>query len=813
MTKFYPQPPTKWTTALENIYAKQSTQLERHHEQLRQRDQQMVRKAENESLANTFSALAQFSSTIGKAVQAGKARKAEKEAEEAQLFKTKSSNIHRKASDVGEEKKFWGLTVPEYLKEKKNLFKDTKAWHEFIENKSGFSTELKDFYKKLSPREIVLAQEHAGFLKIKTLNEDQFRLYLSTQKNGLANHKALGSNEERATEFRTWQLKELAPWKNSDGLIGANLLKELDRQASTKEGTDKAITNTAINSGEAIKFKARITEYTTLGDDNLVQGNAANFFAEEVQLLALTFEDLSSEGGPTATQQAKDKLVPLLAELAFTDELDIPKLLGGELKGHSAGKTLQQALLTVPEYNQLMTAWDAAGNIRYNKFVAEKEELADSYLVNLTDGKYKTQDEYDTLIAPLEGVVSDTKWEELSGKNVLANTPEVYKKEKTQWDIKRNNGTLLTDDNKALAKKIDNSTLKTEITQEQDRLEESYSTQVIPFLSYDERVQGHGGNVINVTGKGTLNEKGLASDPFKRQLQYIFANFEAKAYAAILAKEPDATDITTRVSVLLEAEKTKNGYYEPAGGPGIWTKDSASGLSNLERSITNESTLKDNKTSWSNNIWNFWGQTNDPNIPGETRVDKLLNIRNAVLTPEKILDNLQNGITSELLYKTTMIPGKNETEVLQAIGKALLNDPEQKAFVQQNGIKKLLENIPTAQIELKKLVKESGDADLIAIDNIGLANASPKQQARYNNKLNILKSQKTSEKSRDDAQLEEQRNKRQAELEAEKERIEKDKARDEKRNEFIDSSAGLSSAIQQGANLINNISPSTDFIQ
>ena len=74
MTKYYPQAPTDWTTALEKIYAKQSEQLRRHHDQLRQRDQQMVRKAQNESLANTFSALAQFSSTVGAAVQAGKKR-------------------------------------------------------------------------------------------------------------------------------------------------------------------------------------------------------------------------------------------------------------------------------------------------------------------------------------------------------------------------------------------------------------------------------------------------------------------------------------------------------------------------------------------------------------------------------------------------------------------------------------------------------------------------------------------------------------------------------------------------------------------
>ena len=92
----------------------------------------------------------------------------------------------------------------------------------------------------------------------------------------------------------------------------------------------------------------------------------------------IEYKDLSSEGGPTAIQQAKDKLVPLLAELAFTDELDIPSLLEGKIKDHSAGDTLQKAFFDKEgsEYNQLMDAWNAAGNIRYNKFVAENEQEA-----------------------------------------------------------------------------------------------------------------------------------------------------------------------------------------------------------------------------------------------------------------------------------------------------------------------------------------------------------------------------------------------------------------------------------------------------
>ncbi len=117
---------------------------------------------------------------------------------------------------------------------------------------------------------------------------------------------------------------------------------------------------------------------------------------------------------------------------------------------------------------------------------------------------------------------------------------------------------------------------------------------------------------------------------------------------------------------------------------------------------------------------------------------------------------------------------------------------------------------------MKELVEKSNDADLKAIDR-NLANASPKQLKRYHDKLLIMEDQ-----GKEDAQqalqkiqedTEQKAKQRKKELERKKADIIRKKQRDEKRDEFIDSSADLSSAIQQGTNLINNISPSTDYIQ
>ena len=69
--QYDPQKVTDWVTPLEKVYARQSSQLDRYHSQLRERDQQ--EEAATLDLPEMFSKLASFSSSISKVVKAREA--------------------------------------------------------------------------------------------------------------------------------------------------------------------------------------------------------------------------------------------------------------------------------------------------------------------------------------------------------------------------------------------------------------------------------------------------------------------------------------------------------------------------------------------------------------------------------------------------------------------------------------------------------------------------------------------------------------------------------------------------------------------
>ena len=70
--QYDPQKVTDWVTPLENGYARQSAQLDRYHEQLRERDRQ--EEAATLDVPEMFAKLASFSQTIGSVVKARKAK-------------------------------------------------------------------------------------------------------------------------------------------------------------------------------------------------------------------------------------------------------------------------------------------------------------------------------------------------------------------------------------------------------------------------------------------------------------------------------------------------------------------------------------------------------------------------------------------------------------------------------------------------------------------------------------------------------------------------------------------------------------------
>jgi hypothetical protein len=153
MTKYtIAQNPTNWTTALEKIYAKQSEQLQRYHDQLRQRDQQLVAKAGNESLANTLGSLAQFSSTISKAVQQSQVRKDKQDLE----YKTKLENMFSLNPELSEG---FIKSISEYKGDRNDIWKDSTFFDPLLASLSEKSKEAAQAILKQDPRRMIIFQE------------------------------------------------------------------------------------------------------------------------------------------------------------------------------------------------------------------------------------------------------------------------------------------------------------------------------------------------------------------------------------------------------------------------------------------------------------------------------------------------------------------------------------------------------------------------------------------------------------------------------------------------------------------------------
>ena len=85
--QYDPQKVTDWLTPLEKVYARQSQQLDRYHEQLRERDRQ-EREARID-IPEVLGKLANFSQTVGQVMEARQARKLKQDDQNLKLSKAK----------------------------------------------------------------------------------------------------------------------------------------------------------------------------------------------------------------------------------------------------------------------------------------------------------------------------------------------------------------------------------------------------------------------------------------------------------------------------------------------------------------------------------------------------------------------------------------------------------------------------------------------------------------------------------------------------------------------------------------------------
>jgi len=225
--QYDPQKVTDWVTPLEKVYARQSQQLDRYHDQLRERDRQ--EQAATINLPEIASQLASFSKTIGQVMEARETGQKRKAAAEEQKTRRKLS-----AEDLEKRNKIWN----DYELNKKGLFKDSEGLEKAVRDSGLLDKYTKEELFGSSPkmqllrREVAISREADSIdLKVQKKLEDPEWNRKFTEAFG---------KPQKMSALRADIVDEITEtWNTSDGLYYAGVAKKVDDYLQTKWRTDK----------------------------------------------------------------------------------------------------------------------------------------------------------------------------------------------------------------------------------------------------------------------------------------------------------------------------------------------------------------------------------------------------------------------------------------------------------------------------------------------------------------------------------------------------------------------------------------------
>ena len=728
MTKYYPQAPTDWTTSLEKIYAKQSEQLQRHHEQLRQRDQQMVKKAENENLVEVFKAFASLSTTAGSL------------AKTADKSKTDSLKSKFEALPLDWQERIDQIAAEDALNnEHTNLVQALKK-----DTTLQWSPETKADILKLSGgkglrlQKILASERIQGSIPLinKKLNADTDAG--SKLQSEFDNRKSSG----KLKGFYSTQVRELLRELGlNDKYISTHFESEIERIATTKGVLSSLKYGDVVLTQEGLEFD-KLHEAATFSDDP--NGGA--------KLLQIDIQETIDPAKGIDTAQSKDKVTLKLYRLAKArklDSKDIYKMRTGKIEGHSSGDT-GEILLSEGQRLKIQSGVNEANAEVVSEREAEIKTLAGTVQAEL----YKGDKSIPELIALKNETLTTLKatlgedseeYKAISSIDPTLQDADSYAATRQEWaPFFEGNKKGQRIQNESIIKEIPNGRVRDELLEliEKDK---ALRTAVGYPSTFDKNKTDVGEKIINANT--TLNEESHLTGPVEH-MQIEITQKRDLFLADALDRLPDDPQQAFKVADgNWEDWLTKNGFYVTADKPGSgrFSPEPTGEYKNYK--FWNDSNIEARSVGDEHNI-NKWGSNiasgllqvaRNPNLPGDSAVDKLINI------PGKVLDIRDFGalfINGELQYTPEVILKARllkiqPSELVKRQGEALLNspNPNHKLLADRIKLKDKLDNIPTSEMDLLKKIQELGDKELLFIFNRGLEKASPKQIQRLLAKL------------------------------------------------------------------------------
>jgi len=221
--QYDPQKVTDWVTLLENVYARQSSQLDRYHSQLRERDQQ--EEAATLDLPEMFSKLASFSQSIASLKKANERKKAEQKADEQAKWEIERINKIQDPDKIKES--------VERLVEIDALKLDRTKYLEQLKT-MGLSDIDFEYMSSLHGGGLLKEREFLAHQATKNLDSNFREDLLQNSEANLKWQENRNNPEARAAQVKKFALdsyKKLGFTKKE--FIADNFWKEVDRKVNT----------------------------------------------------------------------------------------------------------------------------------------------------------------------------------------------------------------------------------------------------------------------------------------------------------------------------------------------------------------------------------------------------------------------------------------------------------------------------------------------------------------------------------------------------------------------------------------------------
>ena len=727
--QYDPQKVTDWLTPLEKVYARQSQQLDRYHSQLRERDRQ--EEAATLDLPEMFSKLASFSSSIKQVVDARETN-----------ISSKVKSLYGSA-DVDQKR------IIDQLVQEREL---DKSHTEFVQRVNA--TNLPAKYKQL-----LTARNGGNIVRVRKLQGyeavENFPIWIENKINNDATfQKEFEQYKDDPIQLKTWYKNKLherlgtvkegkeAGLGFSDAFIATHFQPEMDRLASTK--------------GAISGLKSKNVVFAIDGEANakLVNASIYGFNAGQSNAVAqgahtLILEGVNKSEGIDLTKSTENTALfyyRLAKDGRFSNEA-LAALKTGEIEGHPSGKH-GDILFSEDQFKKIQQ-----GINEYNtNYLAAHATKNTQSLLDFTANYIQGGETEDAKALALQTFVSNggdpnsKEYKRLENSDPFANTAESYQNESQYWERAAIDGKLLSKENLALAKEIKNNSLSIEIQKKQEALQKSYNNN--GFDTYEKRHKANGNLIMKTAKNRTLGDNEVL-EGFNERLQDEITNLEGKLYSIFYNENPNDLQIADKVAIEKKRILTEKGFYAQPGSDqeGVYTKDANGNFTNYKNSVIgqvetfNKTNNVRNRTNWSNQISRAWESAKYNLVPGDTIKERVLNTVNAVLSPQDIIGAFENNkISEELIYKASLFPNTNETELLIAATKALIasDEKEHQTIVKAFKLEEKLKKLPTAQIDLKEKVEALQDKDYSFILDQGLDNITPKQRLRLYTKLQII---------------------------------------------------------------------------